>query len=276
MPGAVVGDLEQRLASQLAEGGRVGVDPARVEEQRGGHVPPPQEADEGLVVAAAAGAAAGVEGQRDHPPRRGQLADHPRSAEAPGPRSEVTVAGHHLGPGRHRPGRRNDRPDRARSAARRRCGWRGWRGSANLVAAGHRGGPVAASQRAGRQPRQPRQHRTPARDHLPLISRPEAITQDIYHETALAGEHRAVLGRTGRGTCPGARCGPGKSLGLRGHSFYDWRPRYSAGHVGPIIEEPGCAERSCPSRMALGDRSEGMARAAEDAQSGNPGACRRR
>src|ERR1700735_1429635 len=51
VPGAVVGDLEQRLAGQLAEGGRVGVDPAGVEEQRRWHLPPAQEADQSLVVA---------------------------------------------------------------------------------------------------------------------------------------------------------------------------------------------------------------------------------
>ena len=53
VPGAVVGDLEQRLPGQLAEGGRVGVDPAGVKEQRRWRLPPAQEADQSLVVAAA-------------------------------------------------------------------------------------------------------------------------------------------------------------------------------------------------------------------------------
>ena len=39
---------------------------------------------------------------------------------------------------------------------------------------------------------------------------------------------------------------------------------------------PGCARRSRPSRWPLGTDSRGVARAAEDAQSGNTGSCRRR
>jgi hypothetical protein len=98
VPGAVVGQLEQRLAPQLPEHGQIFVDPARVQEQRGRYLALPQELNQGRVVLAAARPAAGVEGQRDHSPPGGQVAHHPRPAESPVVRPELAVPGYHLSP----------------------------------------------------------------------------------------------------------------------------------------------------------------------------------
>jgi hypothetical protein len=63
MRGPVVGDFEQWVGCQLLEPAWIGIDPARVDEQRRRHPLPSQRFDEFRVIAAACSAATCIQGE---------------------------------------------------------------------------------------------------------------------------------------------------------------------------------------------------------------------
>ena len=185
----MVADLEQRLSGQQAEGRRVGVNPAGVQEQRRPDPVAAQEIDERLVVAAAARPAAGVEGQRDHPPRRRRVAQYPRRAEAPVIRGQIPVAGHDLGAGHHRSGWLG----RASRRGEHHCA--GHRHRSGRMAAG-RGPRALATRQCARY--QGSQHRAATRRHSPSLSRPQwlallVLLRELYRDHTLARTTRGGL-----------------------------------------------------------------------------------
>ena len=65
MPQTVVGDLEQRVGRQLPEQFRIGVDPAGIDEKRGGDLLACQEIHQPGIDTFATGTAAGIQCQGD-------------------------------------------------------------------------------------------------------------------------------------------------------------------------------------------------------------------